>query len=69
MAPVAWFVAFALGLVVIYGVYDYNRGNGHKYPEALSVMYLTFSTFLWGLALAILVFMCYTGHGGLAPRA
>ncbi|XP_065828521.1 nose resistant to fluoxetine protein 6-like [Oscarella lobularis] len=65
VAPVAWFVAFALGLVVIYGVYDYNRGNGHKYPEALSVMYLTFSTFLWGLALAILVFMCYTGHGGV----
>ncbi|XP_065828520.1 nose resistant to fluoxetine protein 6-like [Oscarella lobularis] len=61
--PVAWCLAFFLGLVLVYGLYDYNRG--YERPKSVSILYIAFSTFSWGLALAILVYLCHAGHGGI----
>eukprot|EP00118_Oscarella_pearsei_P014025 m.117361 g.117361 ORF g.117361 m.117361 type:complete len:351 (+) comp37611_c0_seq14:1070-2122(+) len=58
-----WVSAFAMGLTVVYGLYGFNN---HDYPESLSVLYLTFYTFLWGLSLAIVVYLCANEYGGAA---
>jgi peptidoglycan/LPS O-acetylase OafA/YrhL len=49
---------------VVYGLYDYNQG--HTYPQAVSTLYLTFSSSLWGLCLAWVVYACTSGRGGVA---
>ncbi|XP_065828414.1 nose resistant to fluoxetine protein 6-like [Oscarella lobularis] len=68
LVPIAWGVAFALGLTVVYGLYKYNNFDQQQidsFPQTLSVLYVTFQTSLWAIALSILIFLCCTGHGGL----
>jgi peptidoglycan/LPS O-acetylase OafA/YrhL len=59
---VGWLLASALGVTVVYGLYDYN--HGHKYSQAASSLYLTFSSALWGICLAWVVYACVSGRGG-----
>ncbi len=56
-----WCLAIALGVVAVYGLY--NTWHGHTLSTAENVMYITFSRFTWGLALALLVFICHNGYG------
>ena len=54
--------SFAITFSVIYGIYPI--WNGHIPSVTENVIYLTFSRFAWGVALALLVFACHNRYGG-----
>ena len=58
-------VAGVLLLETVYGLYNIYPPHNHMLSSTASVMYLTFSRFAWGLGLALLVFVCHSGYGGL----
>ncbi|XP_072168489.1 nose resistant to fluoxetine protein 6-like [Diadema setosum] len=51
-------------MVVIYGLYDVYRGAS-TLSLAASVMYITFSRFIFALAVAWIIFSCHYGYGGV----
>ncbi|XP_062501801.1 nose resistant to fluoxetine protein 6-like isoform X2 [Corticium candelabrum] len=57
-----WIIAACVGGAVVYGLYDYNLG--HHYSQATSTLYLTFSSCMWGVCMAWIVYACVTGNGG-----
>ena len=58
---VLWVVAVFLGMSVAYGVY---RGlNDHFFSTAENVIYTMFACTGWGVAVALLVFICHHGYG------
>ncbi len=61
-----WLVALVLGLVNVYGLYP--SWHGHKLTTAENVSYFMFSRFTWGVTLALVVFLCHTGYGGIINR-
>ncbi len=56
-------MAILLGIAVVYGLYD--TWHGHSLTLGQNVMYTTFGRFTWGIALALLVFACHNGYGGV----
>ncbi|CAL1300173.1 unnamed protein product [Larinioides sclopetarius] len=61
---VGWIVAFAAGITVLYGVYDWNQGN---VPGIVfSTFYTCTNKLIWSLALAWVTVTCVTGNGGIA---
>ena len=61
---VGWCVAVLLGLSTVYGEFKVFRKNGHEFNRAENVIYGTFSRFLWGLAMALVIYVCHYGYGG-----
>lgn len=59
---VMWGVAIVLGMSTVYGLY--GTWNGHVPSLAENVVYFMFSRFSFGVALALLVFICHNGYGG-----
>ena len=49
-------------MTVVYGLYGYEHGDA--YSQAVSSLYLTFKSCLWGVCLAWVVYACSTGNGG-----
>ena len=58
-----WMVSGFLLVSTVYGLYF--RFHGHVPTRAENVVYITFSRFAWGIGLALLVFACHNGYGGL----
>ena len=58
-----WCLAAFFAQIVVYGLYD--TWHGHTLSTAEDVMYITFSRFTWGIALALVVFSCHNGYGGI----
>ena len=61
-----WLIAAALGIVNVYGLYF--TWHGYKFSLAENVMYFMFSRFTWGVTLALVVFICHSGYGGVINR-
>ncbi|XP_071489887.1 nose resistant to fluoxetine protein 6-like [Diadema antillarum] len=59
-----WITAIILYMVVIYGLYNLYRGASTS-SLAARVMYITFSRFIFALALAWIIFACHYGYGGV----
>ena len=63
---IGWCVAIAIGLSVVYGLYDFYK----DYPstkiggEGESLFYISTSRLAWSLALAWVIFVCAVGYGG-----
>ena len=47
----------------MYGVYTYYKAGGRPFNTAENVIYGTFSRFVWGLALAWVIYACNKGYG------
>ena len=60
---VLWLVAAILGIINVYGLYP--SWHGHELTTAENVLYVMFSRFTWGITLALVVFICHTGYGGV----
>ena len=58
-----WMVSGFLLVSTVYGLYF--TFHGHVPTRAENVVYITFSRFAWGIGLALLVFACHNGYGGL----
>ena len=58
-----WMVSGFLLASTTYGLYF--TWHGHVPTRAENVVYITFSRFAWGIGLALLVFACHNGYGGL----
>ena len=56
-----WGWAIFFGVITVYGTYP--AYHGHMFTPAANVMYITFSRFAYGVALALLVFICHNGYG------
>ena len=60
---VGWFVGAGLGITVVYGIYTVNKKGGRPFNQAENIIYGTFSRFVWGLAVAWVVYACHKGYG------
>ena len=58
-----WFLAVGLGLSSVYGVYTVYKEGGRPFNTAENIIYGTFSRFVWGLALAWVIYACNKGYG------
>lgn len=65
---VGWFLSIALGVSVVYGVYTYYKEDGRPFTRAENIIYGTFSRFVWGLALAWVIYACNKGYGSLVNK-
>ena len=60
---VMWVLSGVCLALPVYGLYRSYRG--HTLSVAENVLYTTFTRFTWGLGLALLVFACQNGFGGV----
>ena len=60
---VLWMLATGLCLSTVYGLYP--TWHQHIPSLAENVIYLMFSRFVWGIGLALVVFSCHNGYGGV----
>ncbi len=61
-----WLVALMLGIVNVYGLYP--SFHGHHMSAAENVSYYMLSRFTWGVTLALVMFLCHNGYGGVVNR-
>ena len=61
-----WLVAAVLGMAVVYGFYP--TFHGHGFSQVENVMYYMFSRTVWGICLALVVYACHYGYGGVINR-
>lgn len=61
-----WVVAFVIGLSTVYGFY--SSFHGYQLSKAENVIYFIFSRTVWGLALAIVTYVCHYGYGGFVNK-
>ena len=47
----------------MYGVYTFYKAGGRPFNTAENIIYGTFSRFVWGLALAWVIYACNKGYG------
>ena len=60
---VMWIAVAVLLASPLYGLYF--QVQGHDATTAENVVFATFSRFSWGVGMALLVFSCHNGYGGL----
>lgn len=59
-------VWIASGIILVSSLYGVYFGfHGHVLTRAENVIYITLSRFSWGVGLALVVFACHNGYGGL----
>ena len=63
---VMWLVAGVLGMAVVYGFYPIF--HGHPFSQVENIMYFMFSRTTWGICLALVVYACHYGYGGVINR-
>lgn len=61
-----WIIAFILGMATVYGFY--SSYHGHTLSKAENVIYFMFARTTWGVALAIVTYVCHYGYGGFINR-
>lgn len=61
-----WILAIVLGIVNVYGLY--SSWHDHTLSSTENVLYYMFSRFTWGVTLALVVFVCHNGYGGVINR-
>nr|XP_054763748.1 nose resistant to fluoxetine protein 6-like [Lytechinus pictus] len=64
LAATGWAISAGLGVVVVYGLYNANRGVSNP-TTAASIAYNSLSTFTWAIALCWVVFSCHYGYAGI----
>ena len=58
-----WIASGVILMCTLYGLYF--SFNDHVLSRAENAIYITLSRFSWGVGLALLVFACHNGYGGL----
>ena len=58
-----WLFAITCGVSTVYGIYTVYRTGGRQFNKAENVIYGTVSRFVWGLALAWVIYVCHRGYG------
>ena len=59
---VLWGVAIIVGMSVVYGFY--GSYHGHEVSKAGNIAYFMLARPAWGVALAIVTYVCHHGYGG-----
>lgn len=65
---VGWFFSIGLGVSSVYGVYTFYKEDGRPFNQAENIIYGTLSRFVWGLALAWVIYACNKGYGSKFVR-
>ncbi|GFN98494.1 nose resistant to fluoxetine protein 6-like [Plakobranchus ocellatus] len=61
-ACVGWAFAWAVGLAVVYGLFE--NTNGHPVSTDVAALYNALDRIAWGVAVSWVIFACATGYGG-----
>ena len=59
-----WILAVGLGYAVVYGPYESAYKDGGFFTKTENVLYGTFSSLAWSIALAWVIYACETGNAG-----
>ena len=61
-----WVVALAIFTSILFGLYP--TWHGHVLSAIENIAFYTLTHFAWGVALAIVIFTCHNGYGGIVNR-
>ena len=62
-----WITAIVLCLVTIFGTYG-EYSFTHHFSDMENVIYLMFSGLAWSIGIAIIIYICNTGYGGVVNK-
>ena len=60
---VLWMIAVAFCVTIVFG--QYQTWNGHPFNKAENVMYFMFSRTVYSTGIALMVYACHNGFGGV----
>ena len=60
---VLWVIAVALCVTIVFG--QYQTWNGHPFSKAENVMYFMFSSTVYSTGIALMIYACHNGFGGI----
>ena len=63
---VLWILAVACCLTLVFG--EYQTWNGHPFTKAENVMYFMFSRTVFSFGVALMIYACHNGFGGVVNR-
>ena len=61
-----WVVTFCLSMLVIFGLADYAKG--HELFPTVRGFYAAVNRTVWGLVVAVVIYMCLQGYGGTRKK-
>ena len=61
-----WMIAAASCLTIVFG--QYKTWNGHPFTKAENVMYFMFSRTVYSIGIALMIYACHNGFGGIINR-
>ena len=64
--PLLWIVSGICLATTLYGLYP--TWHGHVPTQAENIIYIMFSRTVWSIGLALLVFICHYGYGGIVNK-
>ena len=64
--PILWIVSGICLATTLYGLYP--TWHGHVPSKAENIIYIMFSRSVWSIGLALLVFVCHYGYGGIVNK-
>lgn len=62
IVAVIWLFASVCAVSVLFGLYDYNRGDAMS--QELSSLYTALARTVWALSVGWVIYACSTGYGG-----
>ena len=60
---VLWMIAVAFCVTIVFG--QYQTWNGHPFSKTENVMYLAFSSTIYSTGIALMIYACHNGYGGI----
>ena len=63
---VLWMIAAACCLTIVFG--QYKTWNGHPFSKAENVMYFMFSRTVYSIGIALMIYACHNGFGGVINK-
>ena len=63
---VMWFIAVSCCLTLIFGLY--KTWHGHPFSKAENVMYYMFSRTVFSIGIALMIYACHNGFGGVINK-
>lgn len=62
-----WLISTGVALALLYGMYPYFNPE-NKIPQVNQVLFAAWGRFAWAVAIAIVIFCCVKGYGGIVDK-
>ena len=63
---IIWVIAIGCCLIIVFG--EYKTWQGHPFSKAENVMYFMFSRTVFSIGIALMIYACHNGFGGIINK-